>query len=258
MIVRESINFERGRDPRDSMNIGLPIIRILNRLKIPEPELSKLVKKIKSLPPEFFLMGRGDSSITDIKKYKELTSSEKKSLAIWYASSLERDDKYKTSPGFIWIKVKYNFSTDEIEEWMDIDKFSRLLSGKLRRKFLQESINFERGLEPKTAAGIGLLAPRKFKTIEEFTDYIITALPVIFNGKIPEDILSKEEPGMLPEKYYGKIAWWLSENGFEMPNGNNEWEGPIDNSPREFAYWTTSIVQRLEQMLGQKRWSEYD
>lgn len=258
MIVRESLEFERGKDPRDSMNIGLPIMRILNRLKIPEPEFSKLVKKIKSLPAVFFLMGRGDSSIIDMKKYKELTSSEKKSLASWYASSLSIEEKSKTVPNFIWIKIKYDFLAKEIEEWMDIDKFSRLLSTKLRRKFIKESINFERGLEPKTAAGIGILAPRKFKTIEEFTDYIIMALPIIFNGKIPEDILSKEESGMLPEKYYGKISWWLTENGFEMPNGNNDWEGPIDNVPNEFTYWTTPIVQRLEQMLSQKRWSEYN
>lgn len=258
MIVRESINFERGKDPRDSMNIGLPIMRILNRLKIPEPELSKLVKKIKSLPPVFFLMGRGDSSIIDIKKYKELTSSEKKSLASWYASSLTIEEKSKTVPDFIWIKIKYDFLAKEIEEWMDIDKFSRLLSTKLRRKFIRESINFERGLEPKTATGIGILSPRKFKTIEEFTDYVITALPIIFNGKIPEDILSKKESGMLPEKYYGAIANFLTEIGHEMPNGNSDWETNVNDCPEDFKFWTTPVKERLEQILGEKRWLEYD
>ena len=123
---------------------------------------------------------------------------------------------------------------------------------------VRESINFERGLEPKTAAGIGLLAPRKFQSIEEFTDYVITALPVIFNGKIPEDILSKEESGMLPEKYYGQIANFLTEIGHEMPNGNSDWETHVDNCPEYFKFWPTVIKDRLEQILDQKRWTEYN
>jgi hypothetical protein len=122
---------------------------------------------------------------------------------------------------------------------------------------VRESINFERGLDPKKTVGIGLLAPRKFKNIKEFTDYVITVLPLIFDGKIPEDILSKKEAGMLPSSYYGEIAKFLTEIGHEMPNGNSDWEGPVENSPKEFEYWTTPIVQKLEQILGQKRWSEY-
>jgi hypothetical protein len=43
-----------------------------------------------------------------------------------------------------------------------------------------------------------------------------------------------------------------------MPNGNNDWEGSPDNAPEGFKFWTTPIVQKLEQMLGQKRWSEYN
>lgn len=123
---------------------------------------------------------------------------------------------------------------------------------------VRESVNFERGIDPKRSTSIGLEAPRRFKNIQEFTDFIIAALPLIFGGKIPEDILSKHENGMLPESYYGKIAYWLSERGFEMSDGNSDWESEISRVPEEFAYWTTPIVKRLEQILGQKRWSEYD
>jgi hypothetical protein len=123
---------------------------------------------------------------------------------------------------------------------------------------VRESINFERGVDPKKTVGIGLEAPKRFTNIEEFSNHVIAALPLIFGGKIPEDILSKKEGGQLPESYYGKIAWWLSERGFEMPNGNSDWEARPENAPKEFAYWPTPLVQKLEQMLGQKRWSEYD
>jgi hypothetical protein len=257
--MSESINFERGVDPRDSMDIGKPITRMLNRLGTSNLDRPRLKEKIEELPSTLYLEGRGDSQIIDIKRYKDLNKAEKKSLASWYASSLSREEnKKKIDPDFIWIKLKYDFPNPGIKEWMDLDKFAVLLDRKIRKKFLKESQNFERGVDPKKSAGIGLSSPKRFQTIEEFTNHIIAALPLIFDGKIPEDILSKKEGGMLPETYYGKIAWWLAEKGFEMPNGNSEWEGPIDNAPKDFAYWTTPIVQKLEQMFGQKRWSEYN
>jgi len=122
---------------------------------------------------------------------------------------------------------------------------------------ISESVNFERGIDPKKSIGIGLESPKRFHNIEEFTNHIIAALPLIFGGKIPEDILSRQEDGMLPNTYYGKIAWWLTENGFEMPNGDSDWEAGPANVSKEFSYWPTSIVERLEQILGEKRWARY-
>ena len=122
------------------------------------------------------------------------------------------------------------------------------------KKLVRESLNFERGLNPKKSIGIGLEAPRRFKTIEEFTDFIIMALPLIFNGKMPEDILSKKERGVLPMSYYDKIAKWLTDIGHEMPNGNSNWKSKIEIVDKEFRFWTTPIARKLEEILGEKRW----
>jgi hypothetical protein len=123
---------------------------------------------------------------------------------------------------------------------------------KLIPESLEESLNFERGIDPKKSMMIGLSSPRRFKSIEEFVDYIIKAMPLIFGGKIPEDILSKGEEGIIPESYYSEIVKWLS-RGFEMPDGDSDWDFTTNT---EFNTWTLQIEQRLEEILGQKRWSK--
>jgi hypothetical protein len=117
---------------------------------------------------------------------------------------------------------------------------------------LEESLNFERGQDPKKSIRIGLKYPRRFETIDEFVDYIISAMPLIFNGEIPDDILNSEEHLWLPIAYFQKIATWLKKEKFEMPNGNTNWDYTFGMSD-EFAHWPKSIALRLEQMLDQKR-----
>lgn len=119
---------------------------------------------------------------------------------------------------------------------------------------VRENINFERGLDPKRSIGIGLQSPRRFKSIDELVDYIIDALPIIFDGKIPDDILSKEENGMVPSSYYIKIIEFLNRVGHESPNGNYDWT--FINDPG-VAFWPILLINRLERILGQKRWDPY-
>lgn len=232
MIVRESINFERGLDPKDSMDIGTPLARLATELGMTYAEIRQDRKDLQEIVAA--AINPGDDEDKDYS----------------FAFYAVADDP-----------MAYDISREsrlfDVALWADQHQKDaiRILRTPDR---ISESVNFERGIDPKKSAKIGLTSPKRFKTIEEFTDHVMAALPLIFGGKIPEDILSKREGGMLPESYYGKIAWWLTENGFEMPNGNNDWEGPIDNAPKGFAFWTTPITQRLEQMLGEKKWSEYN
>ncbi len=50
---------------------------------------------------------------------------------------------------------------------------------------VKEYLDFERGINPKKAMKVGLESPRRFESIEDFTHYIIAALPLIFGGRIP-------------------------------------------------------------------------
>jgi hypothetical protein len=260
MIVRESIEFERGRSPED-------IKRLFGREYHPGEIILRPDNGYSPHKTIMMFLERLPADYAGTEHFKVATLGyidiEGKAKPYGYKFELDnyntgnyvdadtKDIRFPTSAEELVLKRFLNRSKiSKIKERLGMFP---ILNGKL----IKESLNFERGIEPKKASKIGLTAPKRFKTIEEFTNHIITALPLIFDGKIPEDILSSHESGMLPEKYYEKIAWWLTENGFEMPNGNNDWEGPIDNATAEFKFWSTPIVQKLEQILGEKRWSEY-
>jgi len=231
MIVRESINFERGQDPKRSLHLG-----VAEFLQNMEKEFKMYYPGLMP-PKEFFerseTEGDGDVFCANVN-----------SMSPYWTKICK--EFFKEDPYFEFISLKKR------KQW------EYILKVKFNpNKKITESVNFERGIDPKKSIGIGLESPKRFHNIEEFTNHIIAALPLIFGGKIPEDILSRQEDGMLPNTYYGKIVWWLTENGFEMPNGNSDWEAGPANVPKEFSYWPTSIVERLEQILGEKRWARY-
>lgn len=88
--------------------------------------------------------------------------------------------------------------------------------------------------------------------MDEFADYIIKVLPLIFNGKIPDDILSKHEWGVIPESYYEKIIDFINKIGYEIPREKED-----DEESMKFSYWPHYVVNKLEKILGQKRWNLY-
>lgn len=92
--------------------------------------------------------------------------------------------------------------------------------------------------------------------INEFTEYIIIVLPYIFSGKIPDDILSKKEAGMLSASYYLKITKFLDKCGHQQSNGNDLWRGS-DNTPSEFQFWPALIKKALENKGYVRRPEEY-
>ena len=263
MIVRESLEFERGKSPAEIKRMfggdfkpGEIILRPDNGYS-PNRTIMMLKRK---LPPDY----------AGIEHYEIAT--------LGYI-----DTEGKT--GYYGYRFEFhNFNTGNhvevntkgirypdpeevliLKKFLNQSKISKIkatigiypiLNGKTLT--LNESLNFERGIDPKKTIGIGLTSKRKFKNINEFIDYVITALPYIFGGKMPEDILSKKENGQIPESYFGQITKFLYDCGHEMPNGNDDWDGSVDLAPPDFHYWATPLVKKLEQILGEKRWSEYD
>ena len=83
---------------------------------------------------------------------------------------------------------------------------------------VKESISFQRGVDPKTQLGIGIYYPKKFNTIEEAANYLISALPEILGTeKIPKDIVRSDidkrgyRSIFLSWKYYITIANYVDE-----------------------------------------------
>jgi hypothetical protein len=115
-------------------------------------------------------------------------------------------------------------------------------------KLVKESISFERGKDPKKVLGIGIEAPRTFKTPDEFVDFLIEALPYIFNGKIPDDILSLSEieGGILPWSYYNQIIKFLERTKKTYINKYGEIDDDWDGCNLKFiTSWPAEVKTEL-------------
>lgn len=222
--LSESANFERGMDPKKTMDIG--------------KETSER-PKIEST--KWFYEDWNDRG-TEIEKF----------IPDYYGYPILL--LYIEEAVYPWIATT---TFDKTDRFMAKSLAYRQIQRIIERKVgIEESQHFERGVDPKKSIRVGLRAPRRFETIDEFTDYIIAALPLIFDGKVPDDILSREEDGMIPQSYYEKITDFLIEIGHEMPNGSSDW-GYGESAGKDFDSWPAFVVARLEVMLGQKRWDRY-
>jgi hypothetical protein len=110
---------------------------------------------------------------------------------------------------------------------------------------VKESISFERGGDPKSILGIGYDNPRVFKSADEFIDFLIKVLPILFNGKIPDDIISRHGKGTINWNYYEKILEFLR-------NTNKtyiDYSGQISNEWRVSDYlWQDKLKRKLLDM----------
>lgn len=233
--LKESLNFEKGHDPIKTLNVGRDRkVKAGDQISVFYNGKNYIVTAVddeKESKGEVCVRGG------DFCREPEFESRTFKRISI-------RD---KTGEIFTAeAKESWDNEGNTIWPWK-IDKWDRPVL---------ESINFERGMEPKKAMKVGLKSPRKFENIEDFTHYILAALPLIFGGRIPHDILSSKENGIIPQSYFDKICFWLSDKGFQMPNGNSDWAN-TENTDPDFIHWPEPIIKELENQLGEKRWQPY-
>jgi hypothetical protein len=95
----------------------------------------------------------------------------------------------------------------DIFEWPESFYIKQIEKGRIKEsvneKFIEDS-------DPIHDLGIGVFAPKVFKTQEQLVEYVINImLPYLYNGKIPKDILVKKkgkEKGIIPYEVYNKIC----------------------------------------------------
>ncbi len=82
-----------------------------------------------------------------------------------------------------------------------------------------ESVNFERGLDPKTAMGIGIASQKEFPDMMAFMEWLRLMLPIILDTP-PSELKEKiywyatiKWEGSLPDKMYVDIYDWILQNG---------------------------------------------
>jgi hypothetical protein len=141
-IVKEHINFERGLDPKEAMEIG--------RLK------EIIIEKITKSDPENW---QGSSVLA-----KYLTRRGKYPIG-WDIPMLE-DESIQ--------KLKY--ALEYLEKWERVDK---------KHLKTNETISFQRGLDPKRAMQIGKYRPIDFSSPYRFAEYLFMNLET-FTGLKPD------------------------------------------------------------------------
>ena len=120
----ESLNFERGMDPKESMDIGL------------EAKLKRMISLIHMEPM--------------LAEY-EYFGSQGNGYAIYALKSVLWDILYYKKDPYIAFKKA-------VEDWHNTKEQEYLIKKVLKEKLgisINESLNFERGLDPKKSMGIG-------------------------------------------------------------------------------------------------------
>ena len=292
-LVREHINelnFQRGLDPKEAMNIGLtPEERIKLKQKIPvlkrpSPFLGKIGhNKIYSrgyiLWKLLDFIDKGEK--TGGRRHKELVkeylgSKGKLGFSSGLFNSLTFYTKYDVvptdkKPGARSTHYGHINTTYQLGDTKKrVRPNNRYFLNERGKRFLEKyrdafetqltESNFQRGLDPKEAMGTGVYSPRIFKTTKEFINYIMPVLPTIFGSKIPDDILSRKEAGMLPQSIYLTIRDFLKKCGHKTIDGTGNLVNAFSNDDESTAgiltFWPGLIKTELEK-LGYTRTNDY-
>jgi hypothetical protein len=201
-IVKEHINFERGLDPKDAMNIG-----DINNI---EYELDTLVKefggtsKIEKLPNTLVPNKPGWTQGTF--NYTIMRDGVPYAYA-YFIKYYPNSDSYSVG----YVQPSHN----QDPEW--IRSSARDCKKQIRKWILgiSESYHFRRGLSPKAAMGTGTRNMKiNFKNREEVINWTLNNLPLILETKeIPNDIIYPiHHKNLFNEWYYSELDKYFRNN----------------------------------------------
>lgn len=112
-----------------------------------------------------------------------------------------------------------------------------------------KTVNFERGENPLTSLGVGILNSTKdINSSEELIDWIIQIIPILLKTKdIPEDIIG-QEGSFINNKYFSTIADYVHEKiNYIGPNKHIMSKLAIDNWPKSIP-WTKNLNIKLQKL----------
>ena len=208
MIVRESLNFERGQDPKKTMDIGLErqIIK----------ELLDFGKKMGI--GSIGLQKSGGDLTLWIADYgarsdEEFRNMVNKSFGSEYFSNIYAIEKKGTwkSNRILIIKPEYH------------NVFKNVFD---EEGYIKESLNFERGLEPKQAMGIGR-SVRVYGDRGQGIFSVILLEKDYLNTDDDEEVWKAKIVGIIKDVYHYNIGDIVYVIKFEAKNKDEIW-GSID------------------------------
>ena len=225
--IYETIDFERGMDPKSSMGIGMfrdkrgiPIRIGSDVMGVTEDgfyfsgivkEFTKdgtiLVKDdlledpVEAKPLEIevltesvnFERGQDPKTAMDLGRFRDKNGRLIQKGDSVFADPESEDTFYEFQGTVDSFRGEYVTVRDMEDEYFDIEPY--------KLEILDESVSFERGMDPKSSMGIGLAA-RKIEAYEELEQAINEEFPSFLEDNIVD--INDWEPGRSPFKYIRK------------------------------------------------------
>jgi len=214
-LVRESLDFERGLDPKDSMGLGREALKLSKYEKLNADFERDFNGFYYRETPDIVRYWGKEVKTVDYVKVKWSSPETKKKIKEWFK---------KYHPDFRVLSLKKNWSPMGSEYYLNFEWIPNSI---------KESLDFERGKDPKKSMGIG----REFYS-KEIYDQFIKDLKIAFPDlqttflkedpvegyyiELPLDPYSEEGMNLLDritrkvirEKYKGKLVF-VTENFLE-------------------------------------------
>ena len=152
-LVKESINFERGQDPKSALGIGIIIVNQVWRFSSPTG-LTGMGPGYTERFIEEILRMAGDDNIP--KRYNNVAFKTPDNKLIFLRDLLGRNIKDEYSGKIFKIPQYSEFPAEGNMYYTEKGRVLRDPDQSIIDFTLRENINFERGKDPKTSLGIGL------------------------------------------------------------------------------------------------------
>lgn len=240
-FVYERLEFDRGNNPLDSLNIGNKGVRIYNKLSNIAQVLDIEEVGVEDLNKEKAI---ASWRIPGIKGKIERVGYGR---IILYLSDIGGEKEYQ-----VYAKGKRGSDIQSWEAWDSIDKWRDNLHQ------LNESVNFERGKDPKETMGLGKARLRDFNSLEEAAKWVVLFPNIVTEGKfqswegltMPYD--ADRKIGTFKEEiipYFDKLdlVRWIKNN--LLVNGTPL----VLRDSKEIADQATYMMLGLEESLGFER-----
>lgn len=249
------IDFERGRDPRDAMNIGdaeqrsynivkEKIIEILydimddykidrNKLIIVEPYPTKENPSAIIATKFSFNIGVNEFYVIYSKRYRSFHAVHKRNSEV--VDDIRHDvhpDSISEDLNIIYTKIRYWIWVNNIKINENLEEYVKELN-----VLIQESYHFERGKDPKDAMEIGLKNKRIFKTVTEAAEWAFAFPEICTEGQI-NNWTDTNIAGI----YIRIFNWFRNNTRFE---DETSWMKNTD---------AKNIILHLQELVSDERW----
>ncbi|HPI82808.1 MAG TPA: hypothetical protein PK122_06280, partial [Candidatus Paceibacterota bacterium] len=205
MIVKENIEFQRGNDPQKAMGIGLE-----SQMEEKYGKKWKIFKRCNDLAhiSENFqwvseIQFNEKDPYFNIESYFYYTDEENAKYNLQYVVILYPEE--------IYAKEIVNKDDTSITSVNDFVEFTEAFEPDDRGwQGLFESLDFERGQDPKEAIGIGWKSPKHFSSIKDAMKYVADHLPLILGKEeIPANIIKSKN--FINSRYEDDISEYIDE-----------------------------------------------